>query len=113
MIRVTRHAIQRFVERVAPVNPKRAREMILTAIAKTRADDTGAPYVKLGTGQRIVIEGDAVVTVLAKGTTMGLLGRAAHLRRVERRRDADAIPGQPNDHSVLYRAEIGNLGHLK
>lgn len=113
MIRVTRHAIQRFVERVAPVNPKRAREMILNAIARTRADETGAPYVKLGTGQRIVIEGDVVVTVLAKGTAMGLLGQAAHMRRVERRCDAGVIHGQPNGPSVLYGVEIGNLGHLK
>ncbi|NBC37349.1 hypothetical protein GTZ99_12390 [Novosphingobium sp. FSY-8] len=62
-LHITRHAIQRYIERVEAVHPVRAmRALRSPAIAS--AMTFGAPIVKLGTGQRVVIRAGAVVTVL-------------------------------------------------
>lgn len=63
MIHVTAHAIERYQERVANVPDEEARVAICSP-AVLKAAEFGATYVRLGTGQRIVIEDGRVVTVL-------------------------------------------------
>lgn len=60
---VTDHAIERFRERVANLS-KAEIVAALNSPAIQAADRFGAPFVKLGTGQRIVIHNHAVITVL-------------------------------------------------
>jgi hypothetical protein len=64
-LRITSHAVERYQERVANVTPTEAR-IALTSPVIAKAADFGAPYVKLGTGQHVVLEGRVVVTVLPK-----------------------------------------------
>lgn len=68
MIHVSRHACQRFIERVKPCSYAEARAAIL---ASARAIETAARFhcaiVKRGDGSRLVLEGDHVVTVYAAG----------------------------------------------
>jgi len=61
-IHVTNHAVLRYQERVAPVSMERARA-ILSSPTMQRAADFGATFVRLGTGQRVVIQDQTVVTV--------------------------------------------------
>lgn len=63
MIEATAHAIDRFIERVAPVT----REEAARALSNRRIDAAasfGAHYVRLGSGHRVVIQDGFVVTVL-------------------------------------------------
>lgn len=69
-IRVSSHAISRYRERVAPVTAAEAR-IALTSRAIEHAVDFGAPFVKLGTGQHVVLDGSTVVTVLPKDERLG------------------------------------------
>lgn len=64
-LHVTQHAIERFIERVAPVTPEEARAALSTDTI-TKAAEFGAIAVTLGTGQRIVINNGAIITVLSK-----------------------------------------------
>lgn len=62
---ITRHAILRYRERVADLPD----DMICEALSSPTiiiAADFGARTVKLGTGQRVVLDGDTVVTVVQK-----------------------------------------------
>jgi len=64
--RITAHAIARYRERVACIPD----EQVLSALSRDiirRAIAFGARYVRLGTGQRIVLDGATVVTVLPCG----------------------------------------------
>lgn len=74
MIRITSRAISRYRERVAPVDFATA-HAALTSPAIQKAIEFGAPFVRLGTGQRIVIEGHVVVTVLPKEVWLATLDR--------------------------------------
>lgn len=71
-IHVTGHAIQRFQERVANLPADEVRAALSTP-AIERAAAFGAPYVKLGSGHRVVIEGDHVITVLERGHSLGCM----------------------------------------
>ena len=62
-VTVTRHAIDRYQERVANVAEDRA-IAALTCPAVQVADTFGASVVRLGTGQRILLRNHAVITVL-------------------------------------------------
>lgn len=62
-LRVTAHAIERYQERVANLSDEAVIEAILSP-AVVKAATFGAPFVRLATGQRIVIEDSVVVTVL-------------------------------------------------
>lgn len=64
-IHVTNHSIIRYQERVSPVSIDEARR-ILSSEMIARACAFGARFVRLGTGQRIVLEGYSVVTVLPR-----------------------------------------------
>lgn len=63
MVHVTTHAIERFLERVAAVTWEEA-EIALSSPVVVLAAKFGARFVRLPTGQRIVIEQGKVVTVL-------------------------------------------------
>lgn len=66
-LRVTDHAITRYRERVARLPAEQVRA-ILTSEIVLQAITFGARYIRLGTGQRIVLDGDTVVTVLPCGS---------------------------------------------
>jgi hypothetical protein len=64
MIHVTHHACERFIERVAGVTIEEARVAILS---HTRAIEVAAAFgcqvVRLGSGQRLILNGSRVLTV--------------------------------------------------
>ena len=65
-IRVTRHACERFAER-APCSLSEARDRILAAARGIEAPAAfGCEVVRLGTGERLVLDGLTVVTVYAR-----------------------------------------------
>jgi hypothetical protein len=73
-LHVTRHAAERYCERVNPRLTIAEAIAALSTPAVRRAALFGAPYVRLGTGQRIVLEGSSVVTVLPKDSPHWRLG---------------------------------------
>lgn len=72
-LHVTQHAVERFQERVSNVTDAEAREALSSPTVR-KAAEFGAPYVKLGTGQRIVLERDRVITVLPADNPRWRLG---------------------------------------
>lgn len=91
MIRVTSHAIARYRERVRNVSIDVARAALSIA-AVQKAAEIGAPFVKLGTGQRIVIERNVVVTVLPSNYHPTGLSR-------ERQHLCSNMPGLKGNHA--------------
>ena len=79
-LHITAHAIDRYRQRVSNVSIDDAR-IALTSPAISRAADFGAPYVRLGTGQRIVIVDHVVVTVLPPDVWVGTMGLDGDRRR--------------------------------
>lgn len=73
-LHVTGHAISRYRERVDPGADFDRAHAALTSAAVERAAGFGAPFVKLGTGQRIVIVEHRVVTVLPADNPRWRLG---------------------------------------
>lgn len=69
---ITAHAISRYRERVSPVDYDTAHEALSSATI-CKAVEIGAPYVKLGTGQHVVIVNGSVVTVLPEDIYLELL----------------------------------------
>lgn len=75
MIHVTRHALDRFKERVANVPDDEVRAR-LSIPAVEFATKFGVPFVRLPTGQRVVVGVDGVViTVLPKDHRVGAMRR--------------------------------------
>lgn len=70
---VSSHAISRYRERVEPVDHETARQRIVDAVTRTKAIETGAPFVKLARGQRIVLNGERIITVLPSDHRPGSL----------------------------------------
>lgn len=70
---ITDHAIDRYCERVSPVTRDEARRLLSTPAVQLAAS-FGAEYVKLGSGQRIVIDNMMVVTVLPANTRQNKTG---------------------------------------
>lgn len=67
MIHVYAHAIQRYQERVEPVDKDTAKRRILSAArAIERAASFGCQVVRLANGARLILDGENVVTVYAK-----------------------------------------------
>ena len=62
---ITRHAIQRYQERVANLPDEQVRVVLSCPAVKT-AIAFGAHVVRLGTGERVILEGANVVTVLPR-----------------------------------------------
>jgi hypothetical protein len=73
-LRVTRHAAERYLERVNPRLTLAEAIDVLQAPLIQRAAAFGAAYVRLGTGQRIALDGHVVVTVLPTETPSWRLG---------------------------------------
>jgi len=71
---VTPHAIQRYRERVEDVSPLEV-DRRLNEPVFIRAAYFGAPFVKLGGGQRVVIKSWRVITVLPSDHVPGSLDR--------------------------------------
>jgi hypothetical protein len=71
---LTRHAIQRYRERVADV-PAAAIWQALDTPAVRIAIEFGARFVRLSGGQRIVLEENRIVTILPRDRCRGSLSR--------------------------------------
>jgi hypothetical protein len=73
-LHVSRHAAERYLERVNPRLTMAEAIDALSSPAIRRAAEFGAAYVRLGTGQRVVLDGFNVVTVLPTETPSWRLG---------------------------------------
>ena len=71
-VHVTRHAIERYIERVAQVSECAVRCVLSGSIIQ-RGAAFGSPFIRLGTGQRVVLDDATVVTVLPKDCKAGYL----------------------------------------
>ena len=67
MLTITSHAINRAMERLPNVRSEGEAIAALDTIAVRRAAEFGARYVRLPTGQRVVLEGGTITTVLPRG----------------------------------------------
>lgn len=68
MIWVSNHACQRFCERVRPCSIDEAKAAIMShQKALEAAVKFGAEVVRCGDGSRLVLQGESVVTVYARG----------------------------------------------
>lgn len=79
---ITAHAISRYRERVAAVSEAEAREALSSETIR-KAIEFGAHYVRLGTGQRIVIDGCRIITILPaeqRASSLSLDRDARHMR---------------------------------
>lgn len=83
MIHISNHAIERWLERVDPKASWAEARQALSGPAITLAAEFGAPFVKLGTGQRVVLQGSRVITVLPKDIRPGRLDPARQFQRRE------------------------------
>jgi hypothetical protein len=83
---LTRHAIQRYRERVADVPPVEIWRA-LDCPAVRLAIDFGARFVRLSGGQRVVIQQNRIITVLPRDHFVGAL---------DRRRDSLFDDGEAN-----------------
>jgi hypothetical protein len=88
-LHITHHAVERYQERVANL-PDAAVRAALASPAVHTAAAIGAPFVKLATGQRIVLRGSRVITVLPEYCDLRLLSthhtaahRAAHQQEAQ------------------------------
>lgn len=73
-LHITTHAVHRYQERVANL-PDADVRAALSVAAVELASDIGAPFVKLGTGQHVVVRDGTVITVLPKDKHPGAMGR--------------------------------------
>lgn len=87
MLRVTRHAIERYQERVADVSDEQA-EAALSSPAIQAAASFGCEYVRLATGHRVVVKDNAVVTVQPREHYQRQVGRinVGYVKRFRKRR---------------------------
>jgi hypothetical protein len=74
-VRISSHAISRYRERVAPRLTMAEAIEALSSPTIRRAAEFGAAYVRLGTGQRVALDGFVVVTVLPKDENLQCLRR--------------------------------------
>jgi hypothetical protein len=73
-VRISSHAISRYRERVAPRLTMAEAIEALSSPTIRRAAEFGAAYVRLGTGQRVALDGFVVVTALPIDTPSWRLG---------------------------------------
>lgn len=71
---ITDHAVLRYQQRVASLTDALARAALDSPAVRTAAA-FGAPFVRLSTGQRIVLRGSTIITVLPTYTALGSLDR--------------------------------------
>lgn len=79
-LRVTRHAIERYRERVACLDDREVCRRLNSSAVRCAAA-IGAPFVRLPGGQRIVIVENSIVTVLPRGQSQCRLSSAAQRQR--------------------------------
>lgn len=84
---VTHHAIVRFQQRVANVSHEVARSILSSPVIQ-KAAQFGAHYVRLGTGQRVVIDQGKVITVLPADHRPGSMSMERSERFKARRDDS-------------------------
>lgn len=101
---VTLHAARRFIERVNPRLTIPEAIAALNTPAIRAAVRFGAPYVKLGTGQRVLISGHAVVAVLSVDARPWTLGSG---------REGPNMPGLPLSAPYSAFPTIQAVGHSK
>lgn len=77
-LHVTTHATERYLERVNPRATWAEAEQALSSPFIQAAANWGVPFVKLGTGQRVVIQDHKIITVLPTGHLPGRLDSARH-----------------------------------
>lgn len=85
MIRVTPHACRRFSERVRLCSVEEARDTILSHVRAIEAAAAfGCEIIRLGGGERLILDGSTVVTVYAPHTLPRQLRRGpCHVGGVE------------------------------
>lgn len=84
-ITITQHAIKRCIERIPGIFTEESARAALSTKAIERAAQFGAKYVRLGTGQRVVIENSRIITVLPADTNVWKLGEQGDRRRIHTR----------------------------
>lgn len=67
-LHVTSHAVERCIERVPGIKTEIEARAVLTSPTIHLAADEGVPFVKLGTGQHVVIDRHRIITVLPSDT---------------------------------------------
>ena len=88
VIHITRHAIERYQQRVSPVSDDEARQA-LSSRAIQAAANFGAQFVRLPHGQRVVIRERTIITVqpaehyrrMIHREGLGRYGKSQHQRR--------------------------------
>lgn len=71
-MRVTKHAVERYQERIAAIPAAEARTRIRSAASAVHAAASfGASVVRMGDGTKLIIDGTTVVTVLPRGWING------------------------------------------
>ena len=65
-LHVTKHALERAIERIPGIRTEDDARLALSSATIQKAAQFGAPFVKLGTGQHVVIHDRRIVTVLAR-----------------------------------------------
>lgn len=63
VVEITQHAVDRYRERIADIDPPAARAAMSTPAVQLAAD-FGASFVKIATGHRLVVKQHRVITVL-------------------------------------------------
>lgn len=69
------HVTARAIERIPGCKTETDARQALTCAAVELAASIGAPFVKLGTGQHVVVRDSAVITVLPKDKYLGTMSR--------------------------------------
>lgn len=87
-VTVSRHAMDRYRERVADVSDREIYEALTTPTFEL-AVELGAPMVKLATGHHAVLRQDTVVTVLPSDVSVDALDRFSSHR---------SLPIEPLEH---------------
>lgn len=63
-LHISAHALERAMERIPGVTSAEEARAVLSSKTIMMAIEFGARFVRLGTGQRVLVEDDCVVTVL-------------------------------------------------
>lgn len=110
-LHVTAHAIVRFQQRVSNVSEDIARQALSSTIIQ-RAAEFGAHYVRLGTGQRVVIDQGKVITVLPANHRPGSMSMERS-ERFKARRDDSQGNGCHGIAERCFGAEKATQGKLE
>jgi hypothetical protein len=82
MIHVSRHAVMRYQERVANVSAAEVRAALTGSVFQL-AVEQNIPFVKLGTGQHVVVRDGCIITVLPKDKYLGSFDRRRDIQFID------------------------------